>query len=298
MLKHTQYIHGLIIQPPAPAITQRSGGEGDPRMTGEFGGMPGGGPITPASMASFMSSFRCSRHDTDLVGGQCLRCTAERQHEAAERAAVLARWQTDDYETAHRAEDKRLDALKHWREVLDQFPVIRDGPAIQRPQRDQVRAWAAPLLRNGPPGNLVLSGDHGQGKTWDILHAVRAAYEDRFTGSAVYADRELWLQARPVSAFAEHDPDLLRQWQDTDLLVVDDAWGDSTQGERDADFLYLILNRRCNTPSRPTVLVTNLSDLRMAFGHAVWDRLRSPAVTVIQYRGGQSLRGRARRGQR
>jgi hypothetical protein len=31
MLNHTQYFHDLIIQPPAPAITQRSGGEGDPR---------------------------------------------------------------------------------------------------------------------------------------------------------------------------------------------------------------------------------------------------------------------------
>jgi DNA replication protein DnaC len=254
--------------------------------------------MAPAWFASFLSSSRCGRHNTDLVGGKCLQCAAEREREATERAMVLARWQTDDYEAARRAEDKRLARLTDWRGVLDQFPLIRDAPAVQRPQWDQVRAWAEPLSRNSPAGNLVLSGDHGQGKTWDILHAVRAAYEDRFTGKAVYADRELWLRARPVSVSAEHDPNLLRQWQDTDLLVVDDAWGDTPQGERDADFLYLILNRRCNTPKRPTVLVTNLSDVRTAFGHAVWDRLRSPAVTVIEYRGGQSLRGGAQRGHR
>jgi DNA replication protein DnaC len=262
-------------------------------MTAEAAGMPAGGPVTPASFASFLSSFRCSLHDTDLVAGKCLQCAAQREREAAERAAVLARWQSDDYEAARRAEENRLAGRAHWRTVLDQFPVIRDAPAVPRPQLDQVRAWAGRLSRNGPPGNLVLSGDHGRGKTWDILHAVRAAYEDRFTGPAVYSDRELWLRARPLSAFAEHDSNLLRQWQDTDLLVIDDAWGDTPRGERDADFLYLILNRRCNTPRRPTVLVTNLSDLQTVFGPAVWDRLRSPRLTVIEYPGGQSLRGDA-----
>jgi DNA replication protein DnaC len=265
-------------------------------MLGEAASMPGGGPISPASFASFLSSFRCGLHDTELVGGKCPQCAAQYEREAAERAAVLERWQTDDYEAARRAEDERLAGRTHWRAVLDQFPVIRDAPAVPRPQLEQVRAWAGPLSRNGPPGNLVLSGDHGRGKTWDILHAVRAAYEDRFTGTAVYTDRELWLRARPVSAFAEHDPSLLRQWQDTGLLVVDDAWGDTPQGDRDADFLYLLLNRRCNTPKRPTVLVTNFSDLQTVFGPAVWDRLRSPSVTVIEYRGGQSLRGGAQCG--
>ena len=267
-------------------------------MIGKTAGMPGGGPIRPASFACFLSSFRCGLHDIDLVDGKCPQCAAQYEREAAERAAVLARWQTDDYRAASRAEDKRLAGQTHWRAVLDQFPVIRDAPAVPRPQLDQVRAWAGPLSRDGPPGNLVLSGDHGRGKTWDILHAVHAAYEDRFTGTAVYADRELWQRARPVSAFAEHDPNLLRQLHDTGLLVIDDAWGDTPQGERDADFLYLILNRRCNTPRRPTVLVTNLSDLQTVFGPAVWDRLRSPSVTVIEYRGGQSLRGGAPYGHR
>jgi DNA replication protein DnaC len=262
-------------------------------MIGQAAGTPGGGLATPASFASVLSTFRCRLHDVDLVGGKCPQCAAQHEREAAERAAVLARWQTGDYQAARRAEDKRLAGRTHWRAVLDQFPVIRDAPAVPRPQLDQVRAWAGPLSRNRPPGNLVLSGDHGRGKTWDILHAVRTAYEDRFTGTAVYTDREMWLRARPMSAFAEHDSSLLRQWQDTDLLVVDDAWGDTPQGERDADFLYLILNRRCNTPRRPTVIVTNLSDLQTVFGPAVWDRLRAPSVTVIEYRGGHSLRGTA-----
>jgi DNA replication protein DnaC len=267
-------------------------------MIGEAAGMLDGGPATPESFASFLSSFRCGLHDTDLVGGKCPQCAAQREREAAERAAMLARWQTGDYEAARRAEDKRLAGRTHWRAVLDQFPVIRDSPAVPRPQLEQVRAWAAPLARDDPPGNLVLSGDHGRGKTWDILHAVRAAYEDRFTGTAVYTDRELWLRARPMSAFAEHDSNLLKQLQDIDLLVVDDAWGDTPQGERDADFLYLILNRRSNTPRRPTVLVTNLYDLKTAFGPAVWDRLRAPRLTVIEYRDGQSLRGGALCGHR
>ena len=219
------------------------------------------------STSTAMIEFTCQacgrllRVPQSAAGRQvkCPQCAAQYEREAAERAAVLARWQTDDYRAASRAEDKRLAGRTHWRAVLDQFPVIRDAPAVPRPQLDQVRAWAGPLSRDGPPGNLVLSGDHGRGKTWDILHAVHAAYEDRFTGTAVYADRELWQRARPVSAFAEHDPNLLRQLHDTGLLVIDDAWGDTPQGERDADFLYLILNRRCNTPRRPTVLVTNLS---------------------------------------
>lgn len=265
-------------------------------MAGASAGMRRSAPAGPISFASLLSSSRCGRHDTELVGGKCLQCAAETASEAAERAMMLAHWQTDDYQAARRADEKRLAALKHWREVLDQFPLIRDAPAIQRPQLDQIRAWAEPLAHNRPAGNLVLSGDHGQGKTWDILHAVRAAYEDRFTGTAVYADRELWLQARPVAVYAEHDPYLLRQWQDTDLLVIDDVWGDCPQGERDADFLYLLLNRRSNTPKRPTVLVTNRSDLRVAFGPAVCDRLRAPALTVLDYRGGQSLREGAQRG--
>jgi DNA replication protein DnaC len=250
------------------------------------------GRMPPASLASLFPSSRCGHHDANLVDGKCPACLAEREQEAAERAGVLAHWQTDDYPAASRAEDARLNGLKRWHGVMGQFPLIRDAPLVPRPQRNQVLAWAEPLSRSHSPGNLVLSGDRGQGKTWDILHAVEAAYRGWFCGRAVYADRELWLRARPVSPFAEHDPDLLAQWQGTDLLVIDDAWGDSPLGERETDFLYLILNRRCNTPNRPTVLVTSLPDLRTAFGYAVSDRLRSPEVTVIEY-GGQSLRGSA-----
>lgn len=252
-----------------------------------------GGVMAPASLASLFQSSRCGHHDASLVDGKCPACAAECEREAAERARVQAYWQTEDYQAASRAEDARLNGLKRWREVMGQFPLIRDAPLIPRPQRNQVLTWAEPLSRSRAPGNVVLSGDRGQGKTWDILHAVEAAYQGWFRGRAVYADRELWLRARPISPFADHDPDLLAHWQGTDLLVIDDAWGDSPLGERDTDFLYLILNRRCNTPNRPTVLVTNLSDLRTAFGYAVSDRLRSPAVTVIEY-GGQSLRGSAR----
>jgi hypothetical protein len=248
------------------------------------------GPMTRASVTSLFQSSRCGHHDANLVDGKCPACAAERELVAAERARMLMHWDTDDYHAASRAEDARLVGLKRWREVMDQFPLIRDAPLIPRPQRDQVLGWAEPLSRGLAPGNMVLSGDRAQGKTWDILHAVEAAYQGRFRGTAVYADRERWLQARPVSPVAEHDADLLGRWQATDLLVIDDAWGDSPLGERDADFLYLILNRRCNTPSRPTVLVTSLPDLRPAFGYAVSSRLRSPAVTVIQY-GGQPLRG-------
>jgi DNA replication protein DnaC len=248
------------------------------------------GLMPPASLAALFQSSRCGHHDANLVDGKCPACAAEREQEATERARVVAHWQTDDYHAASRADDARLDGLKRWHEVMGEFPLIRDAPLIPRPQRDQVLAWAESLSRGHAPGNMVLSGDRGHGKTWDILHAVEAAYQGWFCGRAVYADRELWLRARPTSPFAQHDPDLLQQWQRTDLLVIDDAWGDSPLGERDADFLYLILNRRCNAPNRPTVLVTNLSDLRAAFGCAVSDRLRSPAVTVIEY-GGQSLRG-------
>lgn len=245
--------------------------------------------MASASVTSLFQSSRCGHHDANLVDGRCPACAAESERDAAERARILAHWQTDDYLAAGRAEDARLIGLKRWREVMGLFPLIRDSPLTPRPQRNQVLAWAEPLARGLWPGNLVLSGDRGQGKTWDILHAVEAAYLSRFRGTAVYADRELWLQARPVSPLAEHDQDLLARWQRTDLLVLDDAWGDSPLGERDADLLYLILNRRCNTPNRPTVLVTSLSDLRPAFGYAVSARLRSPAVTVIDY-GGQSLR--------
>lgn len=248
--------------------------------------------MAPASLASLFQSFRCGYHDANLVDGKCPACAAEREQEAVKRARVLAHWQTDDYQAASRAEAARLTGLNRWREVMGQFPLIRDAPLIPRPQQNQVLAWARPLSHSHAPGNMVLSGDRGRGKTWDILHAVEAAYRGWFRGTAVYADRELWLRARPISPFAWHDPDLLGQWQQTDLLVIDDAWGDGPPGERDTDFLYLILNRRCNTPNRPTVLVTNLSDLRTAFGYAVSDRLRSPAVTVIEY-GGQSLRGSA-----
>lgn len=252
------------------------------------------GLMAPASFASLFESSRCGYHEANLVDGKCPACAVEREQEAAERARVLAHWQTDDYQTASRAEDARLNGLKRWREVMGQFPLIRDAPLIPRPQPNQVLAWAEPLSQGRAPSNLVLSGDRGQGKSWDILHAVEAAYQCWFSGSAVYADRELWLRARPISPFAEHDSDLLGQWQGTDLLVIDDAWGDSPLGERDTDFLYLILNRRCNTPNRPTALVTHLSDLRAAFGYAVSDRLRSPDVTVIEY-GSQSLRGNTHR---
>jgi DNA replication protein DnaC len=259
-------------------------------MGREFAGIAGDGLITAGRLGIDLS--RCRRHDVSLAdGSECLECAAEQEKDAAERAALLARWDTTDYEAAHRAEARRRAGLYEWLRMLEQFPLIRDAPLVPRPQWDQVRAWARLLAFNRPPGNLVLAGDRGQGKTWDILHAVVAAYGARFHGTAVYADRELWLRARPVSAFAEHDRDLLAQWQRADLLVIDDVVGDSPLGDRDADFMYLVLNRRCNAPDRPTVLISNFSDLRAAFGSAASDRLRSPSVTVVEYPAGESLRG-------
>jgi hypothetical protein len=145
--------------------------------------------------------------------------------------------------------------------VLDQFPVIRDAPAVPRPQLDQVRARAGPLSRNRPPGNLILSDDHGRGKTWDILHAVRAAYEDRFTGTAVYTDRELWLRARPTPTFAEHDS--TRPFASRSCVVR----APLTRRAGDAESLCAASRTTHTHPRPPATTATQSNASPGAFGH-------------------------------
>jgi hypothetical protein len=193
-----------------------------------------------------------------------------------ERAKMRVEAQESRRKQEHKANEER------WREVMRHQPLLCAAGELH----PGVAPWAAALGRNEHPGNLVLAGPGGEGKTWNALHAVLGAYTAGFGGHAEYVNLQRWREARPASTSTQHDKELLDWWQRVDVLVLDDLAGKTEFTAVDREFLYMILDLRCSHRDRPTVVVSNVASLEEAFGGAVSARLREPSVTIVVFEEG------------
>lgn len=195
---------------------------------------------------------------------------------------------------AEEVAEKRKLRRDEWAEQIP--PLLREEQTWDEGNTDRqahltVMAWAAQLADRKPPGNLVLAGDYGNGKTWHAWHAVLSAYDGRFAGTAAYVGVRQWRGYSTGSRYDKLDTRLAERFEQVSVLILDDLPGKLKLTDSDDERLFAIIEERTGYPNRPTVVISNKRNLVEAFGGAVTDRLKQPSCTVVvfehgSYRGG------------
>lgn len=136
-----------------------------------------------------------------------------------------------------------------------------------------IAGWGRRLV-DGTAGNLIIVGPTGVGKTWSVWEVLERAVEAGYTGRIMVVTAAQWLDAitRPV------DRELLRQWREADVLVLDDL-GTIRVDEWQQEQLAPVVDERWQH-ARPTVITTNLPKLRKTLGERIASRLAHEATVV------------------
>lgn len=128
----------------------------------------------------------------------------------------------------------------------------------------------------GEPGNLVLIGGIGVGKTWSLWAAARHLitnhhWRGRFESATAYAFQRA--VAPPL------DDDQVHRWLGADLLALDDL-GAQRVSEWDAGHLAGIINDRSER-ERPFIVTSNDGDLATILGPRSASRTRENTTVIV-----------------
>jgi DNA replication protein DnaC len=135
-------------------------------------------------------------------------------------------------------------------------------------------AWARDLtLTRGR--NLILTGPVGTGKTWAVWHAAERAVRHGYEGRVAITTAARF---RRVVAPSTADPAEFSRYTDAGLLAIDDLAA-ARLSEWDMDHLGELVDARW-ADQRPTVVTSNVTDLRTLLGPRISSRLAHNAVTV------------------
>jgi DNA replication protein DnaC len=169
----------------------------------------------------------------------------------------------------------------------------------QRPQmlradgrmHDEVADWVGSLLEWNdrttpdapPPGNLLLGGPTGCGKTWHAWEVIEKAALAGFDGSWMFASSADWQDtvAPPV------DRDRLRKMRAVDLLILDD-FGSGRINEWQRECLLGVVDERWAN-GRPIIVTFNAESLRDMVGERIASRL-AHGVTTVAFAGADRRR--------
>ena len=181
----------------------------------------------------------------------------------------------DDAVAAERAAaGQMVDARRdEWERTVPRRFVTARPADLVGPAGDALREWVA----DPHPGNLLLLGNIGVGKSHAAVAACRARFASgdslRFLPVGELLDALDW--RRPDSHHT------LEQLCTVDLLVVDDL-GTERSNEWTGERLYLVVNRRW-LDERPTIVTTNLQPDQLAdeLGQRTYSRLRDSATAIM-----------------
>jgi DNA replication protein DnaC len=179
-----------------------------------------------------------------------------------------------DYDAAHRA------TLDDWRRTQSEARLTRFVARQPRvfnkpgPLHPQVQAWADRYAA-GEPGNLILVGNIGVGKSWHLWAIgryliTRHHWRGSFEVATAYAMQRAI--ALPL------DEDRMRTWLKASLLGLDDL-GAQRISDWDQGHLAGLANDR-SEDERPIMLTSNELDLTKLLDDRTASRLRENATIV------------------
>jgi DNA replication protein DnaC len=183
----------------------------------------------------------------------------------------LAAWEAERDEAA---------AAERWRRAVPSRFLWATLTGIEAAAAEVLAGWA-----QAPPGNLVLLGPNGVGKTWAAVAACRPA---------------VW---RGMSLVFEPSPTLLRRLRphegegpgiehyiEADRLIIDDL-GQEKTSEWTAEVISEIVNWRW-LEERPTVVTTNLEPEALAetAGPRLYSRLVGSGAVCLRLSGADRRR--------
>jgi DNA replication protein DnaC len=149
----------------------------------------------------------------------------------------------------------------------------------------RIATWAQTLTQPGAT-NLIISGGVGAGKTWSAWHAAEHAIRAGFTGRTEFVGAARWREVvTPPPDFA-----VLRVLGTAELLILDDLAA-GRLSEWDQEHLYGVMDAR-SAAMLPTLVTTNITDLRAMFGDRVASRI-AESLTKVMFKGGDRRRAGA-----
>ncbi|MER7213162.1 ATP-binding protein [Streptosporangium sp. NPDC000239] len=172
------------------------------------------------------------------------------------------------------------DALAEWRADrlrgrVEAFQARR--PVLLRhPGRlnDEVAEWGSRLF-DGTARNLVVVGDIGTAKTWNMWEVLERAVKVGYAGTILFATPAEWQDIVGPPA----DRDRLREMRVADVLVLDDL-GSSRINEWQREILLGVIDERWQH-GRPTAITSNMDEFDNALGPRLTSRLGDGAIEAI-----------------
>jgi DNA replication protein DnaC len=138
----------------------------------------------------------------------------------------------------------------------------------------RLQRWAQDLAA-GNGRNLIVTGPVGTGKTWSVWHAAEHAVQAGYEGRVVITSAARF---RRIVAPSTADPAEFGRYSDAGLLAIDDL-GATRLSEWDMDHLGELIDTRW-ADRRPTVVTSNISDLRTVLGPRISSRLAHHALVA------------------
>jgi DNA replication protein DnaC len=155
--------------------------------------------------------------------------------------------------------------------LLAQRPAAFDEPGHLDAS---LGAWARNLAA-GQPRNLILTGPVGTGKTWSVWHAAEVAVRCGYEGLVAIVPAAKF---RRIVAPSTADPAQFERITAAGLLVLDDL-GAIRLSEWDLDHLAEVADNRWSA-RLPTVITSNVTDIRGLLGPRISSRLAYKALVV------------------
>lgn len=138
---------------------------------------------------------------------------------------------------------------------------------------DDVAEWGSRLF-DGTARTLVLVGDVGVAKTWNVWEALERAIKVGYRGSIVFSTPAEWQEIVGPPA----DYEQLRVYRTTDVLVLDDL-GAARVNEWQREKLLAIVDERWQH-ARPTAITSNMDEFDDVLKERITSRLGDGAIVA------------------
>ncbi|MFI7691735.1 ATP-binding protein [Nonomuraea sp. NPDC049655] len=173
---------------------------------------------------------------------------------------------SDDDFAEWRAEQlrRRVEAFQARRPVM-----LRHAGELN----DEVAEWGSRLF-DGTARTLVLVGDVGVAKTWNVWEVLERAIKVGYQGSIIFSTQADWQEVVGPPA----DYDRLREMRQADVLVLDDL-GASRINEWQREKLLGIVDERWQH-ARPTAVTSNMDEFDDVLKERITSRLGDTAIVV------------------